>query len=58
MTTTDDPEVFAERWHNHVEEIENLKMTLHFDQFSELDEALDAIHDLVDDAAEEMEETQ
>lgn len=52
MTTTDDPEVFRRRWHNHIEQIENLKQTLDPDRFDELDESLDEIHDLVDDAAD------
>lgn len=56
MSTTEDPEEFRNRWHNHIEEIEALKHTLHPNQFEELDEALDKVHDLVDDAADEFEE--
>lgn len=54
MTTTNDPERFREAWHNHIEELENLKMTMHPSDFDELDECLDQLHDLVDDAADEV----
>lgn len=58
MTTTDDPEVFAERWHEYIENMGVLEMELPEEQFNELDEALDALHDLVDEAAEDVGETQ
>lgn len=56
MTSTNDPEVFKRRWHEHVRELEKLKMSLHTDQFEELDEALGEVHDLIDDAANEVNE--
>lgn len=54
MTTTEDPDQFRRRWHNHLEEVQKLKMTLHPDDFEEVDEALETLHDLVDDAADEL----
>ncbi|AGC34362.1 hypothetical protein M193_gp078 [Halorubrum tailed phage 7] len=56
MTTTDDPEVFRERWHDHVDDLEGLKQTLHPDDWDELDEAIDSLHDIVDDAADDYSE--
>lgn len=56
MPTTNDPEVYRERWHEHLEEVEALKMTLHPNDHDELDEHLDALHDLVDYAADEVAE--
>ncbi|UBF22462.1 hypothetical protein HCTV-15_gp95 [Haloarcula virus HCTV-15] len=56
MTTTDDPEVFRERWHDHVDNLEGLKQTLHPDDWDELDEAIDSLHDIVDDAADDYSE--
>jgi hypothetical protein len=53
MPTTDDPELFRERWHDHVEELENLKHTLDPSRWDELQETLDDVHDLVDDAADD-----
>jgi hypothetical protein len=56
MTTTNDPELFRERWHDEVEKFEGLKHTLHPDDWDELDETLDDLHDIVDDAADQFEE--
>jgi predicted HAD superfamily Cof-like phosphohydrolase len=56
MPTTNDPELFRDRWHSHVEEIEALKMSLDPEDFDELEEHLDGLHDLVDDAADEVAE--
>lgn len=54
MNSTNNPEVFAERWHEYIENMEVLEMELPEEQFNELDEALDTLHDLVDEAAEEV----
>jgi hypothetical protein len=56
MTTTDDPEEFRDAWHYEVNEFENLKQTLHPNDWDELDETLDDLHDIVDKAADQFEE--
>lgn len=56
MNTTEDPEEFRSRWHSYIEEIEKLKSTLHPDDWDELDEAMDNLHDIVDDAADDYQE--
>lgn len=56
MVSTDDPEVFRERWHSYIDDMERLKQTLHPDRWDELDEPLEDLHDLVDEAADEWEE--
>lgn len=55
MPSTDDPEEFRERWHSHVEELELLKHTLHPDDWDGLEDAMNALHDIVDDAADDYE---
>ena len=56
MTTTDDPVKFRNRWHGYVNDLELLKQTLHPDDWDELEEAMDTLHDIIDDAADDFED--
>lgn len=56
MTTTDDPAKFRNRWHGYVNDLELLKQTLHPDDWDELEEAMDTLHDIIDDAADDFED--
>lgn len=58
MTITDDPSEFRSRWHEHVNQLDGLKHTLHPDDWDELDDAIDALHDVVDDATDQYEKDQ
>lgn len=55
MPSTNDPNIFRNKWHSYIETTEDLKNTLHPDQWNELDETLDELHDLINDAANELE---
>ena len=55
MTTTNDPEIYRERWAGHIKQLEMLKFSLDPDRWTALDEAMERLADLVDEAAEEFE---
>lgn len=57
MTTTDDPEEFREKWHSYVKELQRLRLSLppDIDPRDEFDDAVEALHDLVDVAADHQE---
>lgn len=52
MNTTDDPEVFRDRWNKHLRQLERLKQVLPPEYFDDLDEAREQLEVLVDIGAE------
>lgn len=58
MTRTTDPERFRDRWNEHVDELSRLWHTLPDEKVSELKEAQDELRELVDAAAENLEDEQ
>jgi hypothetical protein len=56
MTTTNDPEIYRERWNDHLNSTEiNLKQSLPVDSWGELEDAIETLKGLVEYAAKEFE---
>lgn len=54
MTTTDDLELFESRWNEHIDELRKLGMSLPAEDIPELNEKIEELEDLVEVAAENM----
>jgi len=52
MTPT--PEEFREKWHDYIEELERMKPVIDPDDLDELEETIDNLHSIVDDAARDF----
>lgn len=53
--TTQDPELFRDRWNDHVDELSSLGWSLEADRISELLELQDELRELIDSAAARFE---
>lgn len=56
MPTTDDTELYAERWNEHIDDLRKIGMSLPPEKISELNENIEDLERLVDDAVAYMEE--
>lgn len=52
MTTTDDADKFEQRWKNHINDLERLKSSLPPEEWDPIDEAIDNLDDVVEEAAD------
>lgn len=56
MPTTEDTELFAERWNEHINELNKIGFSLPPEKIPELRDALEDLEDLVEVAAENMDD--
>lgn len=56
MPTTEDTELFESRWNDHIGELRKLGMSLPAEQIPELNEKIEELEDLVEVAADNMDD--